>query len=72
MAITPVSASNSAVTATQALRPPQDADRAQRANSAASERDNGNANTVQQQPPPPKPTINSNGQTVGTLVNVTA
>ena len=68
MAITPVSASNEAVTATQALRPQQQADSVQRTNKSADNTDK----VAEPQAPPPKPTVNTKGETIGTIVNVTA
>ena len=70
MAINPVSASNAAVNSTQAVRPSRESEQAERVNgvndeAAASQQA---VNQVQQ----PKPTINGTGQTVGTLINITA
>jgi len=67
MAISPVSASNEAVTATQALRPQQQTDSVQNTSKS-----NDNSETVEAQAQPPKPTVNTNGETIGTIVNVTA
>lgn len=71
MAITPVSASNGTVTATQALRPQQEAYGVQRTAREAKSYENANE-TVAPQAPVLKPTVNTNGQTVGTIVNITA
>jgi hypothetical protein len=69
MAINPVSSSNAAVTATQAVRPQQQV--ASPSQPAGNDHDGDDAVQATQSTPP-KPTINTSGQTVGTLVNVTA
>jgi hypothetical protein len=68
MAISPVAASNEAVTATQALRPQQQTESVQR----TSKSEDNSDQAVEQQAPPPKPTVNTHGETIGTIVNVTA
>ncbi len=72
MVINPVSTSSATVTATQALRPQQEVAEVRQAPSQTNN-DTDTDNAVQAaQASPPKPTVNTNGQTVGTLVNVTA
>jgi hypothetical protein len=71
MPISPVSPSNNAVTTTQALKPQQAVDAVRRA-----DREN-KLNESADRPPPPqaaalKATVNSNGETIGTIVNITA
>jgi len=58
----------SSAAATQAVRPPQEATKVTEPTPVKSESDSTKAAEVQQ----PRPTVNTNGQTVGTLVNVTA
>jgi hypothetical protein len=72
MVINPVSTSSATVTATQAIRPQQEVAEVRQAPSSTSS-DNDSDNAVQAaQASAPKPTVNTSGQTVGTLVNVTA
>ncbi|MGZ3158296.1 MAG: hypothetical protein ACXU7D_06105 [Burkholderiaceae bacterium] len=72
MVINPVSSSSAAVTATQAIRPQQEVTPvAQQAPKASNDGDADDA-VKAAQASPPKPTVNTSGQTVGTLVNVTA
>ncbi|HYD79960.1 MAG TPA: hypothetical protein VEC06_09125 [Paucimonas sp.] len=69
MPISPISASNAAVTATQAVRPAQDTGRPERVNSKPAP-DAGNPTVYQSGPP--KPTVNDAGQVTGTIINITA
>lgn len=72
MVINPVSSSSASVTATQAVRPQQEATQVTQAPSkTSSDNDSDDAAKVAQAPAP-QPTVNTSGQTVGTLVNVTA
>ena len=72
MAITPVSSSSAAVTATQAIRPQQETSSVRQAQSNTNNDRNADDAVKAAQYAPPKPTVNTSGQTVGTLVNVTA
>lgn len=69
MPINPISATNAAVNSTQAIPPSREAGQTQRAHDASSAYA---ANPADEQAQQPKPTINGTGQTVGTLINVTA
>ncbi len=70
MAITSVPVSSPAIPATQAPRPQQNANEAQRITEQQSSNKGPVGNITP--PPPPKPVVNTNGQTIGTRVNVTA
>ncbi len=72
MVINPVSASSAAVTAPQALRPQQETVAVQRTSREVENTRNDNNGVKAAESSPPKPTVNTSGQTVGTLVNVTA
>jgi len=69
MAIAPISASSASVNATQAVRPPREAEPPQR---AEGDRRPENEIATVYQAAQPKPTVNSNGQAIGTLLNVSA
>jgi hypothetical protein len=72
MVINPVSSSSAAVTATQAVRPAQEVTPATQAASKTSNDHDADDAVKAAQASAPKPTVNTSGQTVGTLVNVTA
>ncbi|MGZ3236146.1 MAG: hypothetical protein ACXWIN_08865 [Burkholderiaceae bacterium] len=71
MVINPVSSSSATVTATQAIRPQQEVTQVQAPSKTSSDSDSDDAVKAAQESAP-KPTVNTSGQTVGTLVNVTA
>jgi hypothetical protein len=71
MAISPVSSTSNAVSATQAVKPdlaPEEVQRIAKANKASEDR----TNAPPPQAPPAAPSVNNLGQSIGTLINVTA
>jgi len=70
MAISPVASTNASVTATQAVRPAPEATQVRQAQNNDNRQSEDAVRAAQTAPQ--KPTVNTNGQTVGTLVNVTA
>ena len=72
MAINPVSASNAAVNSTQAVRPSREASQPQRVNNPYATESTEAANPTADATNQPKPTLNGSGQTIGTLINITA
>jgi hypothetical protein len=74
MAINPVSASNAAVNSTQAVRPSRETSQPQRVNNpyATESTEPANAAADATNQAQPKPTLNGSGQTIGTLINITA
>jgi hypothetical protein len=72
MAIPSVSASNAAIAVTPPAQPTQNVSEAQLAAEQQSNNKGAVGNLPPPPPPPPKPTVNTKGETIGTLVNVTA
>jgi hypothetical protein len=74
MAINPVSASNAAVNSTQAVRPSRETSQPQRVSNtyATGSTEPADATADATNESQPKPTINGSGQTIGTLINITA
>lgn len=70
MATPSVTTQAAVIPATAPPRPQQDVYAAQKANQQPSSNKGETGNITP--PPPPRPTINTDGQTLGTLVNVTA
>lgn len=71
MAISTVSASTAAIAPAAQPRPQPQTSEVQRAPEQQSI-NKGPVGNITPPPPPPKPTVNANGETIGTLVNVTA